>query len=166
MGSNLQQFAVTIMYRPGITNQNADGLSRQVWQEDKVERTDLMMKIIKVKMRLTNLLKRGEMSGKAPDSGNVPPCTDSIFVCVSFNIVVLLVTTHAQYVFVSSGRSFVVYLKLGPARQQLVQNVLYKTNPLVLPEVTKGLLRAVERANGLWWQRTNSNISLKQLLLI
>ena len=34
----LQQFAVTIMYRPGITNQNADGLSHQAWQEDKVER--------------------------------------------------------------------------------------------------------------------------------
>ena len=50
----LQQFNMEIVYRPGTTNQNADGLSRQAWDEDDLD-TDV------------NLPKQGEMSWSFPD---------------------------------------------------------------------------------------------------
>ena len=49
-----------IVYRPGGTNQNADGLSRQAWDDDDLD-TDV------------NLPKEGEMSGSFPDGQRVCP---------------------------------------------------------------------------------------------
>ena len=46
----LQQFNMAIKYRPGSINQNADGLSRQAWNENEMD----------------HHLKMEEMSGNAP----------------------------------------------------------------------------------------------------
>jgi len=32
---NLQEFDFTLKYRPGVTHQNVDGLSRQAWVKDR-----------------------------------------------------------------------------------------------------------------------------------
>ena len=55
---------MTVKYRLGITNQNADGLSRQAWHDieenmDKFEGREW-------NDQEDNSLKKGEMSGKAP----------------------------------------------------------------------------------------------------
>ena len=57
----LQEFSVSITYRPGKYNQHADGLSRQAW--DGVLETDMMNSTSKNVDEDVHLFKRGEISG-------------------------------------------------------------------------------------------------------
>ena len=63
----LQQFSMEIKYRPGVINQNADGLSRQAWEENDEGHMDKSKDGgEKDQDEKDNRVKTGEMSGNVP----------------------------------------------------------------------------------------------------
>ena len=63
----LQQFSMEIKYRPGVFNQNSDGLSRQAWEDNDEGHMDKSEDGgEKDQEEKDNRVKTGEMSGNVP----------------------------------------------------------------------------------------------------